>query len=251
MVHGQEDPAGAPDLVQVLSAAAQQMTGSQEASEAETVAWIVAAAVGTVPGAEYAGVSLLQSDGEIISQAVSHDTVSAIDQAQASYREGPCVTALWDEHTVAVDDMASAAERWPWFGPAAVEAGVGSMLSFQLFARENSLGALNLYASSPHGFSDDSRVLGGLFATHASSALGQAQHTGQLNQALASRDVIGQAKGILMERFGLDAEQAFAMLVQSSQQTNLKLLAVAQWLTGSNPGPNPEHDSPAPGEHTQ
>lgn len=230
-----QDAAGAPELVRVLTAAAEQMTGSREASQDETVAWIVAAAVDTVPGAEYAAVSLLAADGAITSEAVSHDTVADIDQLQATYREGPCVTALWDQHTVAVDDMADEHERWPQFGPAAVEAGVGSMLSFQLFARANSLGALNLYASSPHQFGDHSRVLGGLFAMHAASALGQAQQVGQLHQAMASRDVIGQAKGMLMERFGLDAEQAFAMLVQSSQQVNMKLLAVARWLTGSSP----------------
>ena len=234
MVEGQ-DAAAAPELVQVLSAAAEQMTRSRQASEDETVAWIVAAAVDTVPGAEYAGVSLLAADGAITSEAVSHVTVADIDRVQASFREGPCVTALWDEHTVAVADMAAERERWPQFGPAAVEAGVGSMLSFQLFARANSLGALNLYASSPHQFGDHSRVLGGLFAMHAASALGQAQHVGQLHQAMASRDVIGQAKGMLMERFGLDAERAFALLVRSSQQANMKLLAVAQWLTGSHP----------------
>lgn len=235
-----KDSADHPDLVQVLTAAADQVAGSREATEAQTVSWIVAAAVDTVPGAEYAGVSLLRPDGEIISQAVSHEAVAAIDSAQAKYREGPCVTALWDEHTVAVDDVASSTARWPQFGPAAVEAGVGSMLSFQLFARQNSLGALNLYASAPHRFGDDSRVLGGLFAMHAASALGQVQHVSQLHEALASRDVIGQAKGILMERFGLDAEQAFAMLVASSQSANMKLLAVARWLTGNGNGTGPQ-----------
>lgn len=85
MVQGQQEPVGTPDLVQALSAAAQQMAGSREAGEAETVSWIVSAAVGTVPGAEYAGVSLLGADRSIISQAVSHDTVANIDQAQATY----------------------------------------------------------------------------------------------------------------------------------------------------------------------
>lgn len=243
-----QDAASAPELVQVLTAAAEQMTGSREASQDETVAWIVAAAVDTVPGAEYAAVSLLAADGAITSEAVSHDTVADIDQLQATYREGPCVTALWDQHIVAVDDM-TAETRWPQFGPAAVEAGVGSMLSFQLFARANSLGALNLYASSPHQFGDHSRVLGGLFAMHAASALGQAQHVGQLHQAMASRDVIGQAKGMLMERFSLDAEQAFALPVRSSQQANMKLLAVAQWLTGIALTVVPGHDGLAGGKH--
>lgn len=233
----QQDPAPVPDVVQIVSRAAQQVAGARESTEAETVAAIVSAAVGTVPGAEHAGVSLLSGDGSITSQAVSDERVASIDQLQATYREGPCVTALWNEHTVAVDDVAAEAARWPQFGPAAAEAGVGSMLSFQLFARENSLGALNLYASAPHCFSTDSRVLGGLFATHAAAALGQAQHVGQLQQALTSRDVIGQAKGRLMERFNLDAEQAFALLVRSSQEANLKLVTVARWLTNGSTEP--------------
>ncbi len=226
--------AGPPELVQALSQATQQLGGAREATEAETVSLIVSAAVDTVPGAEQAGVSLLQRDGSIISQAVSHDTVASVDQLQATYREGPCVTALWDEHTVVVEDVAAAAARWPRFAPRAAASGVLSMLSFQLFARQGSLGALNLYASAPHCFSDESRTWGGLFAMHAAAALGQAQHVAELHTALASRDVIGQAKGRLMERFAIDAEQAFALLVRSSQEANLKLITVARWLTGSS-----------------
>ena len=223
--------AGKSDLVRVLAAAAEQVSGAQVDSEADTVASIVSAAAETVPGAEHAGVTLLRPGGEIVSQSVSDDRIRAVDRLQASYREGPCVTALWDEHTVSVEDVAGEMSRWPQFAPAAAEAGVGSMLSFQLFARRDSLGALNLYASQPRSFTADSRTLGGLFAMHAAAALGESQHVAQLHQALNTRDVIGQAKGILMERFALDADQAFAMLVRSSQDTNMKLASVAQWLT--------------------
>lgn len=229
-----EDAAGMPGLVEVLGAASQDMAGAHNGSESETVSLIVRAAAETVPGADHAGVTLLRPGGEIVSQAVSHDAINAVDQLQATYREGPCVTALWDEHTVAVEDMAAEASRWPRFAPEAVKGGIGSMLSFQLFAREDSLGALNLYAGQARGFTADSHTLGGLFAMHAAAALGEAQHIAQLHHALETRDVIGQAKGVLMERFGIDAEQAFAMLVRSSQQTNMKLVAVAQWLTGSD-----------------
>lgn len=237
----QHEPAGGSGLVEALAAAARQVESSDDAgSEAEAVSLIVSAAVETVPGAEQAGVSLLRGDGSITSQAVSAESVRAVDQLQASYREGPCVTALWDQRTVLVEDMTSEAGRWPRFGPAAAAAGVGSMLSFQLYAAEQSLGALNLYANEPGRFTVDSQTLGGLFAMHAATALGQAQHVNQLHEALASRDVIGQAKGMLMERFGLDAEQAFGMLVRSSQETNLKLVAVARWLTSTSPTDAPQ-----------
>ena len=228
-----ESAAAESGLVQVLRTAAQQVAGAQAGSEAETGSLIVSSAAASVPGAEQAGVSLLHADGRIVSQSVSDESVNEVDQLQAQFREGPCVTALWDEHTVSVEDMVTEAWRWPRFAPAAVESGVGSMLSFQLFARNSSLGALNLYAEQPRSFGPEARTLGGLFAMHAAASLGEARHVAQLQEALASRDVIGQAKGVLMERFGVDAEQAFNMLTRSSQETNMKLTAVARWLTGS------------------
>lgn len=236
-----EDDVVGDKLMAALSSAAQHLSGSPTGTEEETLALIVAGAVQTVPGVEHAGVSLLRSDGSIVSYTPSAETVAEVDQLQSTYREGPCVTALWDKHTVIVDDLTAEADRWPQFAPAAAARGIGSMLSFQLFARENTLGALNLYATEPKGFTLDSQTLGSLFAAHAAMALGESQHVAQLHQALSSRDAIGQAKGILMERFGLNAEEAFAMLVRSSQETNMKLIDVAGWLT-SQTGERPQRD---------
>ncbi len=227
-----ESVGGPEDLGRVLSAAAESMSGSRSGSEEDTLALIVAGAVATVPGAEHAGVSLLRRDGAIISYTPSSETVSEVDQLQSTYREGPCVTALWDEHTVVVDDLNTEAARWPRFAPEAAAHGVVSMLSFQLFNQGDTLGALNLYSAEPKCFTLEAQSLGGLFASHAAIALAGAQHVAQLHQALASRDLVGQAKGMLMERFGLDAAAAFTMLVNSSQQTNMKLVDVARWLTG-------------------
>ncbi len=200
-----EDDVVAEELMASLTQAARQINGGHRETEEETLALIVAGAVQTVPGAEHAGVSLLRGDGSIVSYTPSAETVAEVDRLQSAYREGPCVTALWDEHTVVVDDLAGEADRWPRFAPDAAAHGIGSMLSFQLFARADTLGALNLYSTERKGFTADSQTLGSLFAAHAATALGEAQHIVQLHQALASRDVIGQAKGMLMERFGLDA----------------------------------------------
>lgn len=227
-----EDDVVGEELMAALSHAARDMRRVRAGSEPEALALIVAGAVQTVPGAEHAGVSLLRDDGDIVSYAPSTETVAEVDQLQSTYREGPCVTALWDEHTVVVDDLSAEAARWPRFAPEAIGHGIASMLSFQLFARSGTLGALNLYSTKPKGFTQDSQILGSLFASHAAMALGEAQHVAQLREALATRDVIGQAKGMLMERFGLDDAAAFAMLVRSSQETNLKLVEVARWLTG-------------------
>lgn len=229
------------DVVTALSTAAQQLTGQQQGSETETLKLIVDGAVETIPGAEHAGVSLVHANGEITSAALSSDAVRAVDQLQVTYGEGPCVTALSDKHTVLVDDLEAESWRWPQFAPQAVASGVASMLSFQLFARAGTLGALNLYSGQRASFAADAQTLGGLFALHAATALGEAQQITQLHQALASRDVIGQAKGILMERFGLDAEQAFGLLIRSSQDSHIKLVEVARWLT-SNTGARPRQE---------
>ena len=222
------------DLGRVLASAAENMRTADSGAEADTLARIVSSALITVPGAEHAGVALLRGEGTITTYTPSSDTISELDQLQATYREGPCATALWHEHTVVVDDMTTEVSRWPRFAPQAVSYGVISMLSFLLFTRGDTLGALNLYSHEPKGFTDEARNLGGLFASHAAIALGEAQHVAQLHRALDSRDLIGQAKGILMERFDVDAERAFAMLVESSQQTNMKLIAIARWLTGKS-----------------
>lgn len=217
-------------LVDALSDAA-RVLGQRGRSEDDALASIVASAVATIPGAEHAGVSLLRSDGAITSYTPSSSTVAEVDQLQSTYREGPCITALWDQHTVLVDDLDAEAARWPRFAPEAVARGVASMLSFQLFTRADTLGALNLYSNVGKGFDEEAQTLGGLFASHAALALAGAQEVTHLHRALATRDVIGQAKGMLMERFGVDADVAFEMLTSSSQTTNLKLVDVARWLT--------------------
>ncbi|MFP5072734.1 GAF and ANTAR domain-containing protein [Pseudonocardia nantongensis] len=217
-----------------LSAAARALQVAR--SEDETLAAIVGAAVSTVPSAEQAGISLIHGAGAITARHPTSERIALVDQLQATYREGPCVIALGETHMVVVDDLAAEAARWPRFAPEAAAHGVASMLSLPLFTSADSLGALNLYSSQHASFTPDSHVVGELFAAQAAIALTGARHQTQLEQALRSRDMIGQAKGILMERFGISADDAFAMLVQSSQNTNVKLVDVAQWLTGSTAG---------------
>jgi hypothetical protein len=131
-----------------------------------------------------------------------------------------------------IEDMAAAHDRWPRYAAAARERGVGALMSFQLFAERGSAGALNLYAGEPHVFDESTADAGRLFAAQAALVLHGAQRIQGLHLALESRDVIGQAKGILMERFGIGQQQAFSMLVESSQNTNMKLVKVAEWLAG-------------------
>jgi len=223
-------------LVKALSAAAHELS-ALSSSQDQVLELIVSGAVQTVPGAEHAGVSLLAANGVITSQAPSSELVRRLDELQSTYREGPCIAALREQHTVLVDNLATETQRWPNFAPTGVACGAVSMLCFQLFASDDSHGALTLYSSRAGAFDDESQTLGELFASHAALALGRARQMEQLHQALATRDVIGQAKGILMERFSIDAIAAFAMLVHSSQDTNMRVADVARWLA-AEPRPN-------------
>ena len=119
------------------------------------------------------------------------------------------------------------------------------MLCLQLFVHEDTLGALDLLAHQESAFTDDSEHIGLLLASHAAIAVADAQKLGHAAIALANRDIIGQAKGILMERFKITADQAFELLAKVSQDTNRKLSAIAEDLarTGTwtpRPGPGRE-----------
>lgn len=143
---------------------------------------------------------------------------------------GPCLSAVFEQQTVRVDDLRSE-QRWPRFAATAVAAGAAAMVSFQLYVEDDNLGALNLISRRPGAFTDKSEHLGLMLAAHRAVALAGAQKQNQLRRSVESRDLIGQAKGISMERHQLNADQAFAVLLRTSQDHNLKLRDVAAQLT--------------------
>jgi len=107
---------------------------------------------------------------------------------------------------------------------------VGAMLCFQLFVAGDNLGALNLYSPTAGAFTEESESVGLIFATHAAVALAGAQQERQLTAAMISRDIIGQAKGIVMERFHINADQAFTLIARLSQEQNIRLNDLAAQL---------------------
>jgi transcriptional regulator with GAF, ATPase, and Fis domain len=197
-----------------------------------TLQAIVDTAVGTVPGAQYAALSVVEHRREIHTRAGTAELTFQVDRIQYDTGQGPCLSTVYEQHTVHLPNMITET-RWPLFTRRTAELGVLSMLSFQLYVQRDRLGALNLYSAQQHAFGDDSEHVGLFFALHSAVAMSGAQQLEHLTRAAAARDIIGQAKGILMERYKLTADQAFAVLARASQDTNTKLVEVARYLAAA------------------
>lgn len=202
----------------------------------ETLQGIVRAALVNIPSARHAGITMVDRSGRVSTPAATDDFVELIDQLQYQVRQGPCLTSIREQATVRADDLSSET-RWPAFAARAVELGVRSMLSFQLFVDDHDLGALNLYSTQAQRFDEMDEQIGLLLAGHAAIAMVGAQNRHNFAVALDTRDLIGQAKGILMERHKITAKQAFELLVRASQMSNRKLHEIAADLadTGQMP----------------
>ncbi len=202
-----------------------------------TLATMVNATLDLVPGAAEASISVVGARRAISSHAPSSELPATVDRLQEKTGEGPCMDAAWEDKVVRVPDF-STEDRWPDFAPAAAQAGAQSMLSFQLWVEADNLGALNIYGNAPHAFDAESEQIGLLVAAHAAVAFADAQQISGLKEALATRDLIGQAKGILMERYKITDQRAFLLLARASSLTNTKLRGVAEHLTttGNLPG---------------
>lgn len=224
------------DLARVLGAVARDLEA--ESSEQETLSGIVTAAVDTLPGVVSGGITQVQRR-RVHAKAPFDELVAQCDKAQDELGEGPCLDAIWHQQTVIVDDLGSD-DRWPRFGARAAELGAGSLISFRLYVHNDELGALNLYGGNGVRFGDEAQLIGELFATHAAVALSGAREHRQLNEALASRDAIGQAKGLLMARENITGSRAFDLLVRASQESNIKLTEVASWLIHEQEHPEGE-----------
>lgn len=188
--------------------------------------------LGHMSCAQHAGVTLTTSGGAVQTLSATDTYPAVLDDIQRRHREGPCLAAAWKHHVVRLDDI-SREERWPSYCREAVATTpIRSILAFEIFTGDGTTGALNFYAHTANAFDDDAVELGLILATHAALAWHMVRRDEQFRSALASRDVIGQAKGMLMERFDIDAVQAFELLKRLSQNSNTPLAAVALQLVG-------------------
>lgn len=196
-----------------------------------TLATVTAAAVELIRGVDHADILLIDEDN-FNSMAPTAPVVEELDNVQKRLQEGPCLQAAVSESMIRCTDLRED-PRWPRFAAEATKLGVYSMLSFQLYIHREGAGALNLLGGAPRAFTQEAEAVGAMLATHAALALAATNTQEQFSSALASRDHIGQAKGIIMERFNIDAVQAFKMLTRLSQQSNTPIRDLAMRVIDS------------------
>ncbi|WP_186355590.1 GAF and ANTAR domain-containing protein [Streptomonospora sp. PA3] len=198
----------------------------------------VGIAAQTVPGCDYAGITVVRRRAELLTPAYSSESALAADRTQYRLDEGPCLeTARNGVSWLQIEDVETDS-RWPRFAHQARGLGVRSVLSCALDGPRGTLGALNLYAEAPGAFGGADREIALLFAAHAGALLSAAHLEVSLRTAVDSRERIGIAMGILMERHRMTARQAFETLSRTSQETNTKLRELAARIveTGQEPG---------------
>jgi hypothetical protein len=188
---------------------------------------VTAAAIELIPGADSAGILLIGKGGKFESLAGTSDLPHELDALQERFNEGPCMQAALAETVVRTDDFRSES-RWPKYSAAVVEIGVHSGMSFKLYTNNRTAGALNLFGFEPREWDAECETIGMVLAAHGAAAIVASQEGEQLQTALLSRDRIGQAKGIIMERYGVDEVRAFQMMRRLSQEDNVRLVDIAQ-----------------------
>jgi transcriptional regulator with GAF, ATPase, and Fis domain len=222
---------GNNDAYKKIAELAREMSERLPVDSSSALDELIHNAVDHIPGANYAGITVVdRHDQEVATPAATHEIPRILDNLQQKHREGPCFDAATDHDSYYITDL-QIEDRWPLFRADALEQSpIRSIASFQLFTTSNTVGALNLYAERPDAFDQESRDLGYIFAAHAAIVWGALQRGEQFRSALASRDTIGQAKGMIMERYGVDPIQAFELLRRLSQDSNTRLYDVARRL---------------------
>lgn len=184
-------------------------------------------AVEVIPACDFVGITLRRRRGRPESVAVTDEAARNCDDWQYELDEGPCLSAIAEDETYLIDDVARD-PRWPRWGPRAADAGAGSIFSIRMADDDSALGALNMYSRKPHAWDSDSIDLALVFASHAATAISNTQLVSGLQTALQSRHLIGVAQGILMAQYDMGLETAFEVLRRYSSHANVKLREVAK-----------------------
>ena len=204
----------------------------------DTLQTIVEVACNSVPGFDHVGIATVERKGDIVTRAFTGDLVLPLDQVQYGLREGPCSSVLQGSEIVSVSTL-EREPRWPRYVPQARDAGVRSQLAVRLYVDKGTMGGINFYSTVSDEVSHDAQTLARLFATHAAIALGHAQEREALNRGMETRKTIGAAIGILMERYEMNEDRAFAFLVRASSHRNIKIREIARELVDERNGSTP------------
>lgn len=195
----------------------------------QTLTAVCQLAVHAIRGAEYAAITVVRAGRRFGTLAASLDIPPIVDRIQYETGQGPCVDAIHSQQTVAWDNRTVG--RWPEFtSRMSTATSVRSMVSYALFAQDSTLGALSLYSTRADAFGDRNRLIGAVFAAHASIAMRVAldhDQVANLQQALETSRRIGAAVGILMCRHTITEDEAFQRVRSVSQNTNRKVRDVA------------------------
>jgi len=202
---------------------------------AASLARVCAVAVTTIEGAELAGITRVGRD-QFPAGAASDPLAATIDRLQRDTGEGPSVAAAQDQQTIRIGDL-TREQRWPLFTPRAHLYGIRALLAIPVTVGQRGWGALTVYSTTPAVFRTQDEVTGLLLATYAAVVAAGVQQQEQLRAGLASRDLIGQAKGVLMERYRVDERKAFALLVRLSQDNNRRLIDIADRVVRTREDP--------------
>jgi hypothetical protein len=201
---------------------------------------LIEGAAESVPGAQYAGITVTQRRRPAETASATHRYPVLLDEIQNRCQQGPCLTAAASQESVRIDDLVGD-DRWPLYRREALsQTPIRSVLSIGMLREGGTAATLNFYAESANAFDAGSLDLGLIFATHAALVWNMTRRDQQFRAALVSRDVIGQAKGRMMERFNIDAAEAFAMLKLMSQDSNTPLAMVARRVVAGDIWPSKE-----------
>jgi hypothetical protein len=195
----------------------------------ESLLALTRAAVDTVPDVQQASITITHGDGRLETVAPTVRELYDVDATQYELREGPCFEAAVDGVLIVSTDLVTD-ERFPRYARAAVEHGLHAQIGLNLYLRTSTRGALNLYSARRGAFQDLSTLLP-FFAGQTALVLDYVTEIDNLRRGLETRTVIGRAIGIVMERYGLAEDRAFAFLTRLSQDRNVKLRDIAVEIT--------------------
>lgn len=228
-------------IAEALAEAARQINSSEDLDS--VLGAIVRSAARSLPGVDHVGISIAHRGGQVETRAGTDQLVWELDALQYDLHEGPCAYAI-DVEPVVIANHLRHEQRWPRYVPHAIRMGVQAQMGLRLFIEDQTLGGLNVYATTTDTIDPDVAHAGQMFAAHSALALGRARRESQLTEAISSRQAIGQALGLVMERYRIDEDRSFQFLVRVSSTSNTKLRDVAAKLVTRA---NLEYAVPSPG----